>query len=93
VRADQAGGLRPTFIADYLRIHGAPGSVTVSPGTWNTGAHNGAGFVHWPGSAAQRAALQPVDHVTRAVHAARSAGSEHRQLEEALSRVLRAETS
>jgi hypothetical protein len=64
VRADQAGGLRPTLIADYLRIHGAASSVTVSPGAWNTGAHNGAGFVHWTGSAAQRAALQPVDHVT-----------------------------
>jgi hypothetical protein len=44
----------------------------------------------WTRSAAQQAALQHVDHVTRSVDAAHSADSEHAR---ALWRVLRAETS
>lgn len=90
-RGDQASGLRLTFIADYHHTQARHGIVTLTRGAWSSGAHNGAGFVHWAGSAAQRAALQRADHVSRTVHAARSSEREPLQLEGAIWRVLRDE--
>jgi len=86
VRAGQACGVRPAFITDHIREHGTLGWVTVEPGAWNTGDHHGSGFVQWTGSEAQRDALARAAQVSEAV---RTAGSD----EEALWRVLRAETS
>ncbi len=101
VRAGQSGGIRPTFISDYLDRHGPHGRVSVGPGAWNTGWHHGTGFVQWTGSAAQQHALTRVDELSQAVHAARhnaiaigeSDPELYRHLSEALTMVLRAETS
>ncbi|MGH2691646.1 MAG: glycoside hydrolase family 57 [Actinomycetota bacterium] len=94
-----SGGLRPSFIHDYLDRHGAHGEVTVETAAWNTGWHHGVGFTQWTGSQAQRDALARVAEASRAVRAARRdlngsghPGVEH-DLEQALWRVLRAETS
>ena len=54
VRAGHAAGIRPAFISEYLDRHGAHGWVTVDPGAWNTGWHDGRGFVQWTGSGAQQ---------------------------------------
>ena len=101
VRAGSAGGIRPTFISDYLQRHGPHGWVTVGPGAWNTGWHHGTGFVQWTGSAAQQQALTRAAELSEAVDAARrnaiaiGAGNPdlYRHLEDALAIVLRAETS
>jgi 4-alpha-glucanotransferase len=101
VRAGRAGGIRPTFISDYLERHGPHGWVTVEPGAWNTGWHHGTGFVQWTGSLAQQQALTRVAELSQAVHAARqnaiaigeSKPDLYHQLEHALAKVLRAETS
>jgi len=93
--------LRPTFIDDYLRQHGAHGEVRVESGAWNTGWHSGSGFTQWTGSQHQTDALQRVAETSQAFHAARqrlqhTAANEpellHR-LSEAQWRLLRAETS
>ena len=97
VRAGRAGGIRPTFISDYLERHGPHGWVTVEPGAWNPGS----GFVQWTGSPAQQQALTRVGELSEAVHAARrnaiaiGAGNPdlYRRLEDALTLVLRAEAS
>jgi alpha-amylase/alpha-mannosidase (GH57 family) len=95
VRAGHAGGIRPTFISDYLERHGPHGWVTIAPGTWNTGT----GFGQWTGSPAQQHALTRVGELSEAVHAARrnaiGAGNPdlYRHVEDALALVLRAETS
>ena len=101
VRAGRAGGIRPTFISDYLERHGPHGWVTVAPGAWNTGWHHGTGFVQWTGSLAQQQALIRVGELSQAVHAARRNANAigaanpdlYRHLEDALAMVLRAETS
>jgi alpha-amylase/alpha-mannosidase (GH57 family) len=101
VRAGSAGGIRPTFISDYLDRHGPHGWVTVGPGAWNTGWHHGTGFVQWTGSLAQQQALTRAGELSEAVHAARrnaiaigaSNPDLYRHLEDALALVLRAETS
>ena len=93
--------LRPTFVDDYLNAHGTFGEVTVETGAWNTGWHHGVDFVQWTGSQDQKDALERVAAVSRAVHDARwAAGERHlddretwHQLDEALWRLLRAETS
>ena len=93
--------IRPTFIKDYLDQFGAHGEVTVGPGAWNTGWHNGRDFVQWTGTPAQKDALTRVDEISQAVQAALSnatpIGSHNPELlgllEEAHWRVLRAETS
>ena len=97
----QAHGVRPTFIHDYLDRHGAHDWVQVGPGAWNTGWHHGTGFVQWTGSLAQQQALTRVGELSQAVHAARRNASGigatdpdlYGHLEQALWRVLRAETS
>ncbi|MGO9977163.1 MAG: glycoside hydrolase family 57 [Solirubrobacteraceae bacterium] len=99
VRAGQARGIHPTFISDYLQRHGPHGWVTVEAGAWNTGSHDG--FVQWTGSPGQQQALTRIGELGEAVHAARrnaisiGVGSAdlYRNLEDALSLVLRAETS
>ncbi len=83
VRAGTAAGLRPVFIDEYLDRYGAADEVTVRTGAWNTGWHSGHGFVQWTGSAAQREALARVAHLSERAH----------DVQEALWRVLRAETS
>ena len=96
-----AGGIRPTFIDDYLDRYGAHGEVHVGTGAWNTGWHHGHDFVQWTGSQAQRDALARVAETSRAVHDARWLAGErhshdgelHRTLEGAMWQLLRAETS
>ncbi len=93
--------VRPGFINEYLQRHGAHGIVKVRPGAWNTGWHQGTGFVQWTESQAQRDALSRLDEVSQAVQAALADAQSrhpydselHHQLEEAHWRVLRAETS
>jgi 4-alpha-glucanotransferase len=95
------GGIRPTFIDDYLDRYGAHGEVHVGTGAWNTGWHHGHGFVQWTGSQAQRDALARAAETSRAVHEARRRAGErhshdaelHRSLEGAMWQLLRAETS
>ena len=100
-RDNRSGGIRPCFIEDYLDRHGAHGEVTVRPGAWNTGWHDGTGFTQWVGSQAQQQALTRLDEISQAIYAARrnavgigvrDAGV-YRLLEQARWRVLRAETS
>jgi len=101
VRAGCADGIRPTFISDYLQRHGPHGWVTVGPGAWNTGWHHGTGFVQWTGSGAQQQALTRAAELSEAVDAARRNAIAigianpdlYRELEDALTMVLRAETS
>ncbi len=93
--------VRPIFIDDYLDRYGACGEVEIGPGAWNTGWHHGHGFVQWTGSQMQKDALKRVQEVSRRVHEAR--GTARRGdvqspevdywLEEALWRLLRAQTS
>ena len=63
IRAGESN-LRPTFISDYLRDHGAHGEVRVNTGAWNTGWHHGKGFTQWTGSEVQRATLQRYPRLT-----------------------------
>jgi len=97
VRAGRSGGIRPTFVDDYLDRHGAHGWVTVEPGAWNTGDHHGTGFVQWTDSSAQRDALARVAQLSEAVHSASHAIGNGdwaaETLEQARWRLLRAETS
>ena len=83
VARDEAGGIRPTFIEDYLDRYGTHGEVTVRSGAWNTGWHHGAGFTQWTGSAAQREALARVARLSATVRAG----------EQSLWPLLRAQTS
>ncbi len=101
VRDYRSEGIRPCFIEDYLDRHGAHGEVTVRPGAWNTGWHNGTGFTQWIGSQAQQQALTRLDEISQAIYAARRNAvgisvrdpDVYRLLEQAHWRVLRAETS
>jgi alpha-amylase/alpha-mannosidase (GH57 family) len=98
---DDANAIRPSFISDYLARHGAHGEVEVRTGAWNTGWHNGIDFTQWTGSLAQRRAVDRVRRTSRSVHDARWRAGEMRtgdpacdaELEQAMWRVLRAETS
>jgi alpha-amylase/alpha-mannosidase (GH57 family) len=75
--------------------------VTVGPGAWNTGWHDGRNFVQWTGSQSQKDALTRVGEISQAVQAALSnteeIGADHPELLELLEKahlaVLRAETS
>ncbi|HET9654313.1 MAG TPA: hypothetical protein VFP72_03090 [Kineosporiaceae bacterium] len=102
VRGGDGGVPRPRFIHEYLDRYGAQGEVTVEPGAWNTGWHDGRGFVQWTGSPDQRSMLARVGELSRAVRQAQADGVESasrsdpdldRCLEQARWRVLRAETS
>ena len=100
VRAGKAG-MSPTFISDYLKVHGAQGEVRVHTGAWNTGWHDGRGFVQWTGSQAQKDGLAALAEVSAALHAARRRAAAERPddadlaglIETALWHLLRAETS
>ncbi|MFZ1642910.1 MAG: glycoside hydrolase family 57 [Candidatus Contendobacter sp.] len=96
-----ASALQPVFIRDYLDRFGTHGEVTVGPGAWNTGWHDGHDFVQWSGTPAQKNALIRVDEISQAVqaalHNATHIGLRNPELlnllEEAHRRVLRSETS
>jgi alpha-amylase/alpha-mannosidase (GH57 family) len=100
VRAGQTE-IRPIFVDDYLKQHGAHGEVRVHPGAWNTGWHSGVGFTQWTGSQAQRDALKRVAETSQAWHEAsqrsQDAGGEEAaaraRLADAQWRLLRAQTS
>ena len=93
--------IRPTFIDDYLNLHGAHGEVRVRTAAWNTGWHSGVAFTQWTGSSAQREALKRVAECSHTLHQAlQHAGPPcpanaalHQHLAEAHWRLLRAETS
>src|SRR5450631_217080 len=101
VRDNRSDGIYPCFIDDYLDRNGIHGEVTVRPGAWNTGWHDGSGFTQWIGSPAQQETLTRLDEISQAIHAARRNATGisvrdpevYRLLEEAHWRVLRAETS
>lgn len=94
-------GFRPSFLHDYLNQYGTHGYVIVRTGAWNTGEHNGVGFVQWTGSQTQRDALKRVHEVSKAVHDMRWHEGERgwqnpntgQLLEQAMWHLLRAETS
>lgn|SRR5690606_6508810 len=89
--------VRPTFLSEYLDAFGAHGRVRVHPGAWNTGDHDGRGFVQWTGSERQKAALSRVHEVSALVAelASRSErdGVPRDRLEAIMYRLLRAQTS
>lgn len=92
--------IRPVFIEDYLKEHGACGRVAVRTGAWNTGWHSGDGFTQWTGSQAQRNALRRLAETSGAFHERRgraefrALGPElHARFEDARWRILRAQTS
>ncbi len=94
-------GISPTFISDYLNVHGAHGEVRVRTGAWNTGWHHGRDFTQWTGSEAQKSALRAFALVSKAVHDTRwqageqgiTDGPRAAAIEDALWHLLRAETS
>ena len=93
--------VRSTFIDDYLDRYGVQGEVRVNTGAWNTGWHDGRGFVQWTGSQAQKDAFARVANVSQSVHDVRwRAGEQQRQdagldglIEDSMWHLLRAETS
>lgn len=100
VRAGTAE-VAPTFISDYLNVHGTHGEVKVRTGAWNTGWHHGRDFTQWTGSEAQKETIAAFAQISKAVHGARweagergvTEGPRAAALDEALWRLLRAETS
>lgn len=92
---------RPVFIHDYLDRYGVHGEVKVHTGAWNTGWHHGRGFIQWTGSQRQKDGLKAICQISQEFHKLRQrAGELGRQepevqalLEQALWRLLRAETS
>ncbi len=91
--------IKPCFIHDYINTYGIYGEVKVNTGAWNTGWHNGVGFVQWTGSKAQRQGLDRVEKVSQKLHELTLllSNSQHSEqqalLEQARWRLLRAETS
>jgi alpha-amylase/alpha-mannosidase (GH57 family) len=97
-----ASAIAPTFISDYLNVHGAHGEVRVHTGAWNTGWHDGRDFVQWTGSDWQKATLRAVGDLSAQIretgqHATQSGIADdegfQRDLAEATWLLLRAETS
>jgi hypothetical protein len=95
------GAILPSFIDDYLNSYGTFGEVRVSSGAWNTGWHNGHGFLQWTGSQAQKDVLERISITSQALRHTREEAAirlsydpelDH-QIEQALWRLLRAETS
>lgn len=66
VRAGQSP-VKPSFISAYLNAYGPMGEVWVDTGAWNTGWHDGRGFVQWTGSASQKASLNALRIQNRAL--------------------------
>jgi alpha-amylase/alpha-mannosidase (GH57 family) len=98
--ARAGGAIRPTFIHDYLDHYGVFGEVKVHTGAWNTGWHHGRDFTQWTGSVAQKSALAELQELSDVIHTElracrtkRSNASIPQELEAALWRLLRAETS
>jgi len=99
----RAGGeIAPTFISDYLNVHGVQGEVRVHTGAWNTGWHDGRGFVQWTGSEVQKQGLADVAKLSDEIQQVRQStaeqglegdGAVQQDLEEATWRLLRGETS
>lgn len=92
--------VRPVFIEDFLKEHGAQGEVRVNTGAWNTGWHNGDNFTQWTGSQAQKDAFKRVAETSDKLHAtlgaAKGLGTDAgamQRLSEAHWHLLRAETS
>jgi hypothetical protein len=92
--------LHPIFIKDYLDTYGAHGYVSVRPGAWNTGWHNGVDFIQWTGSQMQKDVPKRVHETSEAFYTTRwNLGDDQYdprpqyQLEEAYWHLLRAETS
>ena len=105
VRAGQSP-VKPSFISAYLNAYGPMGEVWVDTGAWNTGWHDGRGFVQWTGSVSQKASLNALRIQNRALDEVRERlkalglgqglaqdQALARDLEEATWRLLRAETS
>lgn len=94
--ARRGGDIQPAFIHDYLDRYGVFGEVKVKTGAWNTGWHHGRDFTQWTGSEAQKHGLAELQALSDALHAeldkpgAQAAGQD---LDTALWRLLRAETS
>ncbi|MFB1487082.1 MULTISPECIES: glycoside hydrolase family 57 [unclassified Thiocapsa] len=99
-----AGGeaaIAPTFISRYLDTYGAHGEVRVRTGAWNTGWHHGRDFTQWTGSDRQKQTIDAFVKASRMVHDARwyatergvCEGPEAEAIEDAMWRLLRAETS
>jgi hypothetical protein len=73
----------------------------VNTGAWNTGWHHGKGFTQWTGSLRQRQALEAMAELSKSIHDTRwragelgaLGGEGGALLEQALWRLLRAETS
>jgi alpha-amylase/alpha-mannosidase (GH57 family) len=96
------GRVAPTFITNYLNVHGVHGEVKVRTGAWNTGWHHGRELTQWTGSDAQKQTLQAVKTRSLALEDARMQARERgleedealaHDLEEATWHLLRAETS
>jgi alpha-amylase/alpha-mannosidase (GH57 family) len=96
-----AGTIQPSFIDDYLNRYGTFGEVRVNTGAWNTGWHNGHGFLQWTGSQAQKDVLERISLTSHTLHDTREQAVRlpsfdpelDHQIEQALWRLLRAETS
>lgn len=90
--------LKPSFITDYLNSYGARGYVNVTTAAWNTGWHNGKGFIQWTGSLAQKEALKEVSRISAKFHSLVRKASIYSnefndQLNEAHWHLLRSQTS
>jgi alpha-amylase/alpha-mannosidase (GH57 family) len=93
--------IRPTFITEYLERYGVEGEVQVATGAWNTGWHDGRDFTQWTGSERQQQAFGHLGELSRQLHEARAAlgtpdpadSGSQTLLDQALGRLLRAETS
>ena len=92
----------PTFISDYLNVHGVHGEVRVRTGAWNTGKHSGHDFTQWTGSSTQKQTLAQLHDQSLAIQEIRTITEDRgleddpgivQDLEEATWHLLRAETS
>lgn len=99
VRGSNAG-ITPTFIDTYLDRYGAHGEVTIDAGAWNTGWHDGHGFLQWTGSQAQRETLDKVARLSEDIRTCLDRGTspvtacaDRQLLNEAYWRLLRSQTS
>lgn len=96
------GKVAPTFVSDYLNVHGVHGEVKVRTGAWNTGWHHGRDFTQWTGSETQKDTLGAVQAQSLALDQTRQRiaalglkvdNGLAQDLEDATWYLLRAETS